>query len=61
MNKTKNIDSCYIYSFYRFLILGDQLLKGLKIFSDNTIVYVDYDETYGLTTNSPTFEWPQYW
>ncbi|HHW58885.1 MAG: MlaD family protein [Bacteroidales bacterium] len=54
MNKTKKILIAVIFiASIGFLYWGINFLKGLKIFSDNTIVYVDYDETYGLTTNSP--------
>ena len=54
MNKTKKILIAVIFiASIGFLFWGINFLKGLKVFSDNTLVYVDYNEAYGLTTNSP--------
>lgn len=53
MNKTKKILIAVIFiASIGFLFWGINFLKGLKVFSDNTIVYVDYDDAYGLTSNS---------
>ncbi len=54
MNKTKKILIAVIFiASIGFLFWGINFLKGLKVFSDNTLVYVDYNEAYGLNTNSP--------
>ena len=53
MNRTKKILIAVIFiASIGFLFWGINFLKGLKVFSDNTVVYVDYDEAYGLTSNS---------
>jgi phospholipid/cholesterol/gamma-HCH transport system substrate-binding protein len=54
MNKTKKILIAVIFiASIGFLFWGINFLKGLKVFSDNTLVYVDYNEAYELNTNSP--------
>ncbi len=54
MNKTKKILIAVIFiASIGFLFWGINFLKGLKVFSDNTLVYVDYNEAYGLNSNSP--------
>ncbi|MDI3545690.1 MAG: phospholipid/cholesterol/gamma-HCH transport system substrate-binding protein [Rikenellaceae bacterium] len=54
MNKTKKILIAVIFiASIGFLFWGINFLKGLKVFSDYTLVYVDYNEAYELNTNSP--------